>query len=292
MRLLSSMWTGISDVPEASSSAPELRPVAIPTGSIMFNKPAATPKRVALHAVAEEVRELIELLAESRAGEEEFLAAAQLVRQAKDGLSAAGRSQNLQRLAARVEHVSKLATDAGVTPESAARQLSASEYESHPFFDLSPIAGLGNPIAPPLDLNVVDAEVRATASFGAAYEGPPGHVHGGWTAAVFDEVLGMAQSLDGVPGMTGRLSVHYRKPTPLHTTIRYSGRIASVDGRKKMVTGESFNNETGELLCEAEALFIAIDFAKFITLMAAKAEPGDASPSAESASVAGRSDAQ
>ena len=51
-----------------------------------------------------------------------------------------------------------------------------------------------------------------TATFGAAYEGPPGCVHGGFVAAAFDEVLGSTQSLSGEPGMTGRLTVNYRSP--------------------------------------------------------------------------------
>ena len=40
-------------------------------------------------------------------------------------------------------------------------------------------------------MNTVDFTPR----FGAAYEGPPGSVHGGIIAAAFDEVLGMTQSL-------------------------------------------------------------------------------------------------
>ena len=38
----------------------------------------------------------------------------------------------------------------------------------------------------------------------AAYEGPPGYVHGGWVALTFDEILGMTNIASGHPGMTGR----------------------------------------------------------------------------------------
>ncbi len=62
---------------------------------------------------------------------------------------------------------------------------------------------------------MVDAHgVIGHANFGVAYEGPPGYVHGGIIAAAFDEVLGMAQSLTGNPGMTGTLSIRYRRPDP------------------------------------------------------------------------------
>jgi acyl-coenzyme A thioesterase PaaI-like protein len=263
-------------MPEASSSAPEIRSGAIPTGAIIKNLPASTPRRSALKSLADEVRALITLLSESLGAEEDLIAAADAVRLATEKLRAAGTTENVQRLAARVRKMATTSPEGDLHDEQSAEELTAAEYESHPFFDHSPIAGLGNPLAPPLAMHAVGDEVHATAIFGPAYEGPPGHVHGGVTAAVFDELLGMAQSLEGNPGMTGRLTVSYRKPTPLNTTIRYVGRIASTEGRKKIVTGESYNDETGEMLCTSEGLFIAIDFTKFVQLMAAKPEsPGE-----------------
>jgi acyl-coenzyme A thioesterase PaaI-like protein len=91
-------------------------------------------------------------------------------------------------------------------------------------------------------------------------------VHGGYIAAAFDEVLGSTQSLSGKPGMTGRLTVHYRAPTPLHTELRFEGRIDQVDGRKIHTVGKLW---AGELLCaEAEGLFISMNFEKFADLKA------------------------
>ena len=125
-------------------------------------------------------------------------------------------------------------------------------------FDSSPLIGLGNPVAPPLRLAVVDDHVEGTATFGSAYEGPPGHVHGGIVAAAMDEVLGMTQSLSGSSGMTGTLSIRYRRPTPLHREVRFFGRVERVDGRKIYTTGTLM---AGETLCvEAEGLFISVDF--------------------------------
>jgi acyl-coenzyme A thioesterase PaaI-like protein len=125
-------------------------------------------------------------------------------------------------------------------------------------FDSSPVIGLGNPVAPPLRLAVVDGHVEGTATFGSAYEGPPGHVHGGIVAAAMDEVLGMTQSLSGSSGMTGTLSIRYRRPTPLHQEVRFFGRVVRVDGRKIYTTGTL---TAGDTLCvEAEGLFISVDF--------------------------------
>ena len=141
---------------------------------------------------------------------------------------------------------------------------SANAGEPFGFFDHSPMLGRANPLAPPIELRLEDGLIIGRATFGAAYEGPPGSVHGGFVAAAFDEVLGSTQSLSGAPGMTGRLIVHYRSPTPLHTELRFVGELVSVTGRKILTKGELF---AGDVLCaEAEGLFITVDIAKFAEL--------------------------
>jgi acyl-coenzyme A thioesterase PaaI-like protein len=134
----------------------------------------------------------------------------------------------------------------------------------HASFDRSPIIGYANPLAPPLRLEQHDDLVVGRVTFGSAYEGPPGCVHGGFVAATFDELLGATQSLSGSPGMTGRLTVHYRSPTPLHTALVLEGRIVSVRGRKILTQGTL---SVGDRLCaEAEGLFISIDAQLFMKL--------------------------
>lgn len=145
------------------------------------------------------------------------------------------------------------------------------------FFDHSPMLGRANAVAPPIELWLEGEELIGRATFGAAYEGPPGCVHGGFIAAAFDEVLGSAQSLSGNPGMTGRLTIHYRSPTPLHAELRFTSRLASVRGRKILTTGELW---AGEVLCaEAEGLFISIDFERFAAMkLEREARQSDAEP--------------
>src|SRR6201999_2336293 len=66
------------------------------------------------------------------------------------------------------------------------------------------VVGLRNPIAPPVGIHR-GAPGNSVCSFylGAAYEGPPGHVHGGVAALVLDHLLGEAAS-DGInPRLTG-----------------------------------------------------------------------------------------
>jgi acyl-coenzyme A thioesterase PaaI-like protein len=152
----------------------------------------------------------------------------------------------------------------------------ANAGEPFAFFDHSPMLGRANPLAPPIELRLEGNQIVGRATFGAAYEGPPGCVHGGYIAAAFDEVLGSTQSLSGAPGMTGRLTVHYRKPTPLQTELRFVGRLESVDGRKIFTTGELW---AGEVLCaEAEGLFISMALGTFATLKAARDAQRGADP--------------
>ncbi len=138
------------------------------------------------------------------------------------------------------------------------------------FMDFSPVAGLANPIAPPLVLRVDGDVVRGEVTFEQTHEGPPGHVHGGMLAAAFDELLGMTQSLSGAPGMTGRLTIHYRRPTPLRTPIRFVGRVENVSGRKISTVGESLVEVDGEWLvtAECEGLFISIPHERFAMMAA------------------------
>jgi acyl-coenzyme A thioesterase PaaI-like protein len=140
------------------------------------------------------------------------------------------------------------------------------------FFDQSPLIGLSNPLAPPIELRADEdgRRVHGRVVFGSAYEGPPGCVHGGYIAAAFDEVLGFANSLSGSPGMTGTLTIRYRSPTPLHSELRFEGRYERSEGRKIFTTGQLF---AGEKLCaEADGLFVTVDFERFRGMFAARSQ--------------------
>jgi acyl-coenzyme A thioesterase PaaI-like protein len=123
------------------------------------------------------------------------------------------------------------------------------------FVSFSPLSGSHNPIAPPISMRVVGDgsghRIEGTVRFGPAYEGPPGHVHGGFVAAMFDELLGFAQL---GPGFTAYLHVDYRKPTPLNRELQLTAAIDRGEGRKRWVRGTCHLD--GVLLTEAEGLFI------------------------------------
>jgi hypothetical protein len=125
------------------------------------------------------------------------------------------------------------------------------------FVGHSPVSGANNPIAPPLRMRVVgdpegEHHIEGDIVFGPAYEGPPGHCHGGWVAAIFDELLGFVQLQ---PGFTAYLKVDYRAPTPLNEELALRGWIESIEGRKRFIRGTCHLGD--RLLSEAEGLFIA-----------------------------------
>jgi acyl-coenzyme A thioesterase PaaI-like protein len=124
------------------------------------------------------------------------------------------------------------------------------------FVPRSPLVGPLHPGAPPFSWEFRDGEVVARGVFTAAFEGPPGYVHGGYVALAFDEVLGIANVASGYGGLTGRLTVRYRRPTPLHTELRFVARVARVDGRRLTTVGSVYDGDT--LTAEAEGLFVLI----------------------------------
>ena len=195
--------------------------------------------------LAKAMREVIDRLITSDAPEDELRAAA-------DALE-----RYAQRLAAHPRRVMPL----GFGETANAGDVAA-------FFDYSPLIGRSNPLAPPIFLTVDGKVVHGTVRFGRAYEGPPGHVHGGFVAAAFDEVLGFVQSTTGQPGMTGTLTIRYRRPTPLDTDLRFEATVQRVEGRKIFAEGRLYDGDA--LTAEAEGIFISVDLVKMQTLVEAK----------------------
>ncbi len=120
----------------------------------------------------------------------------------------------------------------------------------------SPVSGKRNPVAPPIRLWQDGDEVRGEVVFSPTYAGPPDSVHGGIIAAVFDELLSMANVITGRAGFTGTLSIKYHRKTPLDTPIELWSKNVRQDGRKQLSLGEFRVN--GEVTASAEGLFIGM----------------------------------
>ena len=66
----------------------------------------------------------------------------------------------------------------------------------------------------------------------------------------------MANALSGHPGMTARLTVRYRKPTPLDARLHLHARTERVDGRRITTVASLRAGDT--VTAEAEGLFVVI----------------------------------
>ncbi len=119
----------------------------------------------------------------------------------------------------------------------------------------SPISGKQNPLAAPLKMWQDGDEVRGEVVFSPTYAGPPDSVHGGIIAAVFDEVLAMANVVAGAAGFTGTLTVKYHRKTPINTPVELWSKNVRNSGRKQICEGEM--RVDGEVTASAEGLFIA-----------------------------------
>ena len=116
------------------------------------------------------------------------------------------------------------------------------------------VIGIRNPIAPPMLVNQdASGKLWCDLHLGAAYEGPPGHVHGGVAALVLDHLLGEAAADPESPRLTGTISFRYVRATRLGR-LHAEAATTRVDGVKTFATGH-LADEQG-VTVEAEGVFI------------------------------------
>lgn len=124
-------------------------------------------------------------------------------------------------------------------------------------FPSSPISGAHNAFAPPIKIWLEEDLVKGEGIFDYQHEGPPGCVHGGVIALVFDTTLGCAAMLAGIPVMTGTLTVKYKNPTPIKQRLDFEARFLKIEGKKVFVEGNiSFN---GQITAVAEGIWVAVN---------------------------------
>jgi hypothetical protein len=174
------------------------------------------------------------------------------------------------------ESIRDIAEDLETTAADGKRPRFQPDISGHPqdYFPTSPMAGYLNPIAPPVDIWAVKGEdgameLRGRAFFDYPYEGPPTCVHGGVIAELFDELLGSANIINSRGGLTGRLTITYRQPTPLRSTLDLVARQTGGERRKVFTWGGIYHD--GTLTAEAEGVFIEPDPAKMARMLTAHA---------------------
>ena len=104
-----------------------------------------------------------------------------------------------------------------------------------------------------------DAGVASPVWIAKQYEGPPGAAHGGIVAACLDEILaGTVLRAAGRTGVTGELTVRYRRPVPTERALVGQGRLIADHGRYVDVEGELLDPESNEILATGRGRFFPV----------------------------------
>lgn len=110
------------------------------------------------------------------------------------------------------------------------------------------------------ETNSDPVEVAAEYTVPERFQGYPGIVHGGIVASMLDEVTSRTIFRGDPPRLvvTGKLSVRYRKPVPVATQLRLTGRVIEDKGKVIKVSGEIAGPD-GEILAEADAVLFEVN---------------------------------
>jgi hypothetical protein len=133
--------------------------------------------------------------------------------------------------------------------------------EDGSFVDLfhdSPVSGSASPLSIGLRIRREGEEAIGTVALAAGWEGAPGRGHGGVVAACVDETIGGLLPILGTMAFTGRLSLRYVAPCPMHVPIEFRARLDSREGRKLHISCTGAGPEG--VFVTATSLFIAVDF--------------------------------
>ena len=83
-----------------------------------------------------------------------------------------------------------------------------------------------------------DGVLTSEFTLNKAHQGPPGHTHGGASAAILDEVMGLVVWAAGHQVVAANININYRKPLPLHQPLFAEAHILEVGERKIISAGE------------------------------------------------------
>ena len=132
----------------------------------------------------------------------------------------------------------------------------------HQLFVDSPVSGAANPLGVAAYLWREGDTAVMEATFGPAFEGAPGRVHGGMVAALIDEAMGLAMGLEGNVAFTVQLDISYRAATPLGEPVVVRARVEGREGRKLRLRALVTTGDT--TVAEASAIFVTVDPTLFL----------------------------
>jgi acyl-coenzyme A thioesterase PaaI-like protein len=98
----------------------------------------------------------------------------------------------------------------------------------------------------------------ASFEFSDFQQGPPGFVHGGASAAVMDEAMGLAVFHSGYKVVTANLSIEYRKPIPLGIPVKIQAVMSGKTERRIIAHGEILLPD-GSVAVSAKGIYAKAD---------------------------------
>lgn len=122
--------------------------------------------------------------------------------------------------------------------------------------------GSDNPHRLGIKPHVEGDRVVAELVFEPRFEGGPGLVHGGATAAFFDDLIGFVAMVHQKPAVTGNLHVDYLAPIPLGVTVRGEAWLTGVQDRKLYTEAVGYLPD-GSRCVEVRSLFIQVGVEHF-----------------------------
>jgi acyl-coenzyme A thioesterase PaaI-like protein len=119
--------------------------------------------------------------------------------------------------------------------------------------------GPGHPTGLRVRCFKTEAGVVSPVWIAKSYEGPPGAAHGGIVASYLDEILaGTVLRATGRSGVTGELTIRYRRPVPVEAPVLGRGRLVTDHGRYVDVEGDLIDPDTQEVLATGKGRFFPI----------------------------------
>ena len=117
--------------------------------------------------------------------------------------------------------------------------------------------GPENPIGLHLRFERDGQNVRAQTTLAPQFQGWQSIAHGGIAMALLDEAMAHAAAAAGHRGVTGSISVRFRKPVPIGEPLTLHGRVA---WQRRNVFGleASVTDGAGTVLVDGEGKFISM----------------------------------
>jgi hypothetical protein len=116
-----------------------------------------------------------------------------------------------------------------------------------------------------------DGALVGKAWLGPGCQGPPGHAHGGSSAALLDDAMGCSAWMRGHAVLAGEITIRFRRPMPLSTIVFVEARIVAVEG--PLVRTESAlrsaDGEDGVTFVSGKGTFHEIGAERFEALLGA-----------------------